>query len=259
MRLKLLTLVLLGALLAGGCASSRILRGNAPPATPVQAMGAYLDRVEAWRSLGATMKLKIRIDKESVVAKGHIMYLMGERYEVGFTKPYNRFLGNFYVTPQQLLYWDSHAAPRAFSVKDTVALGQLIPLDLPNWDPRDMLPFPVSGRSGGFQTDSVWTENNVSRIRGYCGNATYIFTLSGTRSVLSEERLYRAGHDPLIKRFDRIRWIHGWPVATRATCSNESGSVRFTWSLSRISLDAEEYSSHGSTSGSNAEEPRSSE
>jgi hypothetical protein len=233
-----------------------MLRGNAAPApAPQGALHAYLDRVDAWRSLGATMKLKIRIDNESVVACGHLMYLLGERYEIGFTKPYNRFLGNFYVTPEQLLYWDTHAAPHAFTLQDTVALGQLIALDLPNWDPRDMLPFPISGRSGGFQTDSAWTEGRTSRVRGYSGNVTYVLSLAGAHGVLTEERLYRAGRDPLIKRFDRVRWIHGWPVATRATCSNESGTVRFTWSLGRVSLDSEEYSTHGSTSGSDAAEP----
>ena len=202
------------------------------------------------------MKLKIRVDNESVVARGHLLYMLGERYEIGFTKPYNRFLGNFYVTPEQVLYWDTHASPRVFSLKDTVALGQLIPLDLPDWDPRDMLPFPVSGRTGGFQTDSVWTEGRQTRVRGSSDNVAYVLTLSGARRVMTEERLYRTGRDLLIKRYDRVRRIHGWPVATRVTCSNEDGSIRFTWSLGRVSLDAEEYSSHGSTSGSQAAEPK---
>jgi hypothetical protein len=255
LRRKLFTLMLLVGLVAGCAGSSLLSRPAPPPAAPADVLHMYLDRADSWRSLSSMMKLKIRIDNESLVARGHLLYLLGERFEVGFTKPFNRFLGNFYVTPDQLLYWDAHAKPRVFTPRDTVALGDLIPLNLPHWDPRDVLPFPMSGRTSGFQTDSVWTVDKSTFVRGVSGNATYIFTLSGSQKILTEERLYRQGCDPLIKRFDRIHRLHGWPVAARVTCSNDSKSVRFIWSLNRISLDAEEYSTHGSTSGSDTTEP----
>lgn len=250
---KLFPVLLLISLAGLSCAPMRSLRGTGER-TAATVLNSYLGRGEGWRSLSATMKLAIRLEQDDVdvAAKGHLMYLIGERYEVGFSKPYNRFLGNFYITPAQFVYWDANNQPAIFGLQDTVMLAALMPLGLPNWDPRDLLPFPVSGRTSGFRTDSLWTERNRTYMRGEAEGAVHLLELDLGSGVLVAERVDRPGRDPILKSYRRTRRPQGWPVPTRVTVSDPAGRARLTWSLSRIQLDADDYHTYAGTSGLNA-------
>lgn len=239
----------IGLLLLSGCASQRAMRGASAPSDPMISLAAYLDRWASWRSLNAELKLSVKTRDTGVSAKGHLIYLNGERYEIGFAKPYNRFLGTFYVTPTQLLYWDTMDSPTIFGLEDTARIDQMIPIMLPNWDPRDLLPFPISGRTAGFQPDSVWTMNGNQYISGSADNVHYQLTFSGKGRV-EEETVRRDGRDPVVKRYRRIKMIKGWPVSTSVVCSDTSRESSFKWSLSGVSLDAEEYRRYESKSDS---------
>jgi hypothetical protein len=214
-----------------------------------------LDRSAEWRSASATIKLKVAVGDTSVTAPGHLLYAGGEQYEVGFKEPYNRALGTFYVTPAQIVYWDTKRTPDIYPGDDTVSIAQLLPIRLPDWNPRDLLPFPISGRSAGFQTDSVWFESKHSHVTGTSGKVTSTMALGGPDGAVSREIVRRSGYEPVFKEYWRFRTYKGWPVATRVSCSNESGSVKLTWSLSGILLDADklEYDKYLSQSKS---EPR---
>jgi uncharacterized protein YneR len=211
------------------------------PLSPEQALHTALDRYGDWISLSAGVKLRIRSQGEKIVARGHVLYIAGERYEIGFQKPYNQFIGTFYITPTQLSYFDTHDFPKTFNPEDSVDLSQLIPLVLPNWDPRDLLPFPVSGRTNGFQTDSIVTENGHSLVYGASQDVTYALTLDKENGAVAQELVQRGGRDLMFKRYDKFKMLHGWPVATRVVCTDKTGSVSFTWSLSGIQLRARDF------------------
>lgn len=239
---KLLAAALALQMIIAGCtASSRLQRPVNDQALATDALHRYLDRWVGWKSLTASVRLTVSTADTTVAAKGHIMYLMGERFELGFVKPYDRFLGNFYVTPTQFIYWDVGSTPHTFSPQDTVSLAQLVPIAVPNWDPRDLLPFPVSGRSGGFQPDSMWSEGKSLIISGIGDDAAYRLYVSKNSGQIEREWVTRAGHDPMLKKYTRTRIMHDWLVPTRVTCSDTSGEFALSWALSGIALDAEPF------------------
>jgi hypothetical protein len=238
---NLALLFVLSLLILGCAAGSRLQLPTNDRDLAADALHRYLDRWVGWRSLTAGVRMTVATGDTMVAAKGHIMYLLGERFELGFVKPYNRILGNFYVTPAQFIYWDVGSTPHAFAPQDTVSLSDLLPIQVPDWDPRDMLPFPVSGRSGGFQPDSMWVEGSSLVVSGVGDDVDYRLYIARNTGRLERERVARAGHDVMLKQYGRSKTINGWPVATKATCSDSSGEFAISWSLSGIHLDAEPF------------------
>lgn len=235
---NLLVFVGIAALLLSGCAASDVLRSRREnPQFAAIVLHSTLDRWEQWRSLSARVKLKIRTSDANVRAHGHIIYLSGERYEVGFIKPYDRFVGNFYVTPEQFIYWDLKISPDVYGRNDSLLLSRLIPADVPDWNPRDLLPFPISGRSDGFQPDSIWESENGLLVSGLCGGAKHTLRISANGEII-QEIVERANYDPVVKEYSRYAHIHDWPIARRVTCMDITGTSLFTWTLSGIALDA---------------------
>ena len=223
-----------------GCASSSRLRmpeNDNDLATEV--LHRYLDRWVGWRSLTADVRITVSSPDTSVSARGHLIYLLGERFEIGFVKPYNRVLGNFYVTPDQLIYWDVNSSPHVYAARDSIRLPDLLDFPVPDWDPRDMLPFAVSGRTGGFQPDSVQSEGDVLVLSGVSDGVAHELHVAKASGLIESEWVSRAGRDPMLKKFGKTRLIRDWPVPVRVTCTDESGEFAIEWSLGGIDFDAE--------------------
>jgi hypothetical protein len=244
LRANAIVLALTAAVILGGCAARTATesKGETAPRSPARLLKMTLDRSDQWRSLSAKIRLTITVHDTTASAKGHLLYMVGERYEVGFSRPYNRFLGNFYLTPDQFVYWDPNSAPMVFARDDTLLLNQLIPLNVPRWDPRDLLPVPISGRTGGFQVDSTRSESGDLEIIGSDSTSVHTLILDGPQGAVTRETVQRVGCDPLFKAYSGFRTLRGWPVATHVSCSDATGSVRFTWSLSSVVLEAEKRS-----------------
>jgi hypothetical protein len=251
---NLAPLLVLGLLLSTGCASRALWRGEPGKPLTAESLHPWLDRYLAWRSLSTPVKLQIIIPGDKFTAKGHLLYINGESYEIGFVKPYNRLLGNFYITPGQLVYWDVRGFPRMYGSKDTVRMSELVPIGLPNWDPRDLLPFPVSGPRQGFQPDSTWHDGGATYVTGGSGDATYTLKLNAD-GTLAEEVVNRPGFDVIRKQYQRVKIFKSWPIATRVVCSNASGDSRFIWSLNGILIDAFEFHSGDKLSNPSKLEP----
>lgn len=230
--------LLIVAILALGCASASRWTARYPQVMDASALEGFLGRWDSWSSLGARVKFKAVIGDSTFRARGHLLYLIGERYEVGFAKPYNQLLGNLYVTPTQIVYWDAAGKPHVFSVDESASLDELLPLNLPNWNPRDLLPFPVSGRTSGFQVDSLWQSGGRAHVLGHSDDAEYRLTVLDAAGTVGEERVIRRERDPIIKEYRRTRLMKGWPLSSRVTCSDTSGTVSITWYLGGIVLDA---------------------
>jgi hypothetical protein len=234
-------LALAGALLSGCAARTALSPYRQSPQLATLALHAVLDRSEAWRSLSARVHLKVTVPGTRLRAKGHVLFLAGERFEVGFVRPYDRFIGNFYVTPSQFVYWDLNVSPTVYGSTDTLTLSRLIPADVPNWEPRDLLPFPISGRTGGFQPDSSWRRGTMIYVAGRSDGARHTLALSADDGRVLEEVIERAGRDVMVKRFSKFAQIRGWPLARHVVCSDSSGESAFNWALSGISLDAADF------------------
>lgn len=233
--------VALVALLAGCAASSRFHNPADEKAFAADVLHSYLDRWVGWRSMTSRVKLTIINDDTTASARGHLIYLLGERFELGFERPYNRFLGNFYVTPEQTIYWNANAMPQVFSSKDTASLADLVKINVPDWDPRDLLPFPMSGRTSGLQADSVWREGNLLWITASSDDVAYLMSVSRQTGFVEREWVSRSGREPLLKVYRKVRVINGWPVPVRVTCTHATRKVSLSWSLSGVSLDSEPY------------------
>ena len=234
-------ILLIAALLLSGCTAGSVLRQHREnPQFSALALHSALDRSDQWRSMTAKVKLKINVPDAKVRAKGHVIFLNGERYEVGFVKPYDRFIGNFYITPQQFVYWDLKVSPMVFGLDDTLSLSRMIPAAVPNWDPRDLLPFPVSGRVSGFQPDSSWRLDNAWYVSGLSDGARHTLQISADGYIV-EEIVERTNRDVIIKTYSKYLQRHNWPLARRVTCSDPATQSTFIWTLSDFALDAEEF------------------
>ena len=239
---KLFVISVAMQLLIMGCtASSQFRRPESDASLGTEVLHRYLDRWVGWKSLTANVKITVSTTDTTVSAKGHIIYLLGERFELGFVKPYNRFLGNFYVTPQQLVYWDIGATPHVFTADDSVSLPELLPISVPDWDPRDLLPFPISGRTGGFQPDSIWNDTRRLLISGASDGVAHRLEVSQSDGLIKSEWVARAESDPMLKKYSKHHLFQGWPIATRVICTDESGEFAVSWVISNIELDAEPY------------------
>jgi hypothetical protein len=238
-----------------GCAGGRAVRvGSAASLSPADAVRRALDRWERWGSLSARVTFTVTTGDTTFKARGHLFYLLGERYEIGFVRPFDRILGTLYVTPERMIHWGSAGKPKSFGAADTVSLAELVPMTLPNWDPRDVLPLPVSGRVGGFQLDSAWTADGLSHVAGTAVGAAHVLTIGGTTNDVVGETVRRVGREPVIKTYARIRSLDGWPIATRVACSDTSGTFKLTWTLKGLLLDAAEPSPPSSAPASHSTE-----
>ncbi|MDD5088885.1 MAG: hypothetical protein PHI18_08830 [bacterium] len=225
-------------MLAAGCASTNRWASRPSQAPDASELEGFLGRWDSWGSLGARVKLKAVIGDSTFQARGHLLYLIGERYEVGFAKPYDQLLGNLYVTPEHVVYWDTANKPHVFSAGENADLEELFPIRLPNWDIRDLFPFPVSGRTSGFQVDSLWHEGGEAHVLGHSDDASYRLTVLDGNGVVGEERVFRQERDPIVKKYSRTRLINNWPLSRRITCTDTSGNISITWYLGGIVLDA---------------------
>jgi hypothetical protein len=226
-------------MLFSGCAANRHLqRLDGQKWKSEDIVARYLNRWSDWKSLKSHLKVTLSTGDSTFSAKGHLFYLLGERYEIGFAPPYNTVLGTLYLTPEQIVYWDLQISPRVYGIKDTVILSELFPIRMPNWDPRDMLPLPVGGRNGGFQTDSVWYEGPIAKVKGTLGSATYILDLSQEDGIVLREKVLREGRDPIFKDYSGTRSYSSWPISKRVVCQDSTGAFRIAWSLSGISLES---------------------
>lgn len=202
---------------------------------------AYLDRLTRWRSLSAKIKLHVVTNEAKFRARGHLLYLAGERYEVGFVKPYDRLLGNFYITPEQVIYWDLTISPRTFTAEQPLNLQELIPVGVPDWNIRDMLPFPVSGRTAGLRVDSIWRRGEFTYVSAWCDSAQHLLQISDRDGTIESEQIQRPGKDNILKKYGKYHVKHGWPIPRKVTCMDETQKIRFTWMLDDLELDAGEF------------------
>jgi hypothetical protein len=216
-----------------GCSSTRPFVRSVTHSDNVQKiLQSVLARSDYWISMSSSIKLTLKINRESVKMKGHIMFLAGERYEVGFVPPFNRMLGNFYVTPDQTIYWDRHAAPHRILLNDTLKISDMLPLPLPNWEPRDLLPFPLSGRNGGLQIDSIKSSDNDHCVAfGHDGTSTRELKFDLRTGAIDQEIIHRNKRVALYKKFGRLRTIHGWVIPTQVQCSDSADDNDFKWTL----------------------------
>jgi hypothetical protein len=233
---------LLAVLLVGCAAGGRFRRPTDEREFTADVLHRYLDRWVGWQSLTSQIKVTVNAGDTTVSARGNLIYLLGERYQLGFRRPYDRFLGNFYVTPEQTIYWDVHGTPRAYSAHDTVTLAQLLPLQVPDWDPRDLLPFPVSGRSSGLQPDSSWKEGGQLWISAIGNGVSYLLRVSRSTGFVEQEWVSRTGRDPLLKTYRRTKTVNGWPIPMRVVCADTTGRFSMIWSMSGVVLKSQPYS-----------------
>jgi hypothetical protein len=224
-----------------GCASMKPhLSGDARIPSTLASLQFYLERWSQWRAFSSDIKLAINTPETKGQVKGHLLCLSGERYELGFAKPYNQLLGNLYVTPEQLIYWDIHNSPKSFAIQDTVALTDLASLPMPRWNPRDILPFPMCGRTSGFQVDSVVNDAQVVCVFGRSNEAAYQLRFDRQGRIVSEI-VHRNGADLMMKSYSRFRKYRGWPIATRVVCEDSEHHTQFRWKIGSIQLEAANF------------------
>ena len=233
--------IFLAAVLAGCAASTRFHAPADNKDLAADVLHRYLDRWVGWQSLTSRVKITVSNGDTTVSARGHLVYMLGERFELGFERPYNRFLGNLYVTPDQTIYWNLNSVPQVLTTKDTTTLASLVRINVPNWDPRDLLPFPMSGRTSGLQPDSAWREDNRLRITATSEGVAYRMDVSMTSGCVEREWISRTGRAPLLKIYRRTRDINGWPVPVRVTCTDSTGRFSISWSLREVFLKSEPF------------------
>jgi hypothetical protein len=235
-------LVIALSLCSAGCASTRYFRqAGVSDWTVGQVLHRSLDRWVGWRSLYAEFKLTVTSGDTTATTRGHLIYLMGERIEFGFHKPWNKFIGAFYVLPDRTLYWGTSSVPAVYGLSERVELARLMPLPFADWDPRDILPFPISGRTGGLQPDSVWVEGTDSIVRASAPGVMHWLALNTTKGLVESEVVQRAEREIVYKEYRRFTTVNGWPIPSRVSCADSSGRHRVDWSLSKIKLDAQPY------------------
>jgi hypothetical protein len=237
--LLLLTLI---AWTVGGCATTYYRRiAGVNDWTAAQVMHRTLDRWVAWHSFATQFRLSVERGTDRVAARGHLIYLLGERIEFGFRKPWDRFIGTFYVIPDRTLYWGTSPLPQVYGLTEHVRLADILAYPFPDWDPRDFLPLPVSGRTGGLQPDSVWNDGAVTVVHGRADSVEYELRLSLVRGVVFAETVRRAGRDPLFKHYSDFKTMKGWAMPRRVVCTDSLGTFALSWSLSGLDLEAQDY------------------
>jgi hypothetical protein len=226
--------VLLFLSLALGCASHVALQapeGNRWKAE--QILKLHIDRSSAWESLFAALKVTVEMNESHWTASGSFQYLEGERIGIQFRQPYRFVLGDFFLTPSEFVYWGPLVAPQMIRDLDTLHLSSLLPLELPNWDLRDLIPFPLGGRTGAFRLDTVEVSGDTYVLYGRTDGAIHRLTASARRGEILRERVEHDGREPLVKIFRRYEICEGWLVPTEVTCTTEDERVSLTWKMKR--------------------------
>ncbi|MBU0692117.1 hypothetical protein KKH18_09945 [bacterium] len=236
-------LPLLLCLLLAGCMSPyKRVSTHEEPMADAQLLSRFLDRSGSWESFSCRVKVRLEIGDTTVSAKGTLLYMSPEKYSLSFVKPYHQVIGDIYVTASQLLYWGNGKTKYYYSAVDTVHIPELIPMAFPDWDPRDLLPFPVSGRTAGFQVISEQQDSIGQHwIHGDCGSARHDLRVDPFTGVIRFEQVVRNATDPVRKFYDKYYSIQGWPIPARVTCEDTSGRVRMTWSISQIDLKSPDF------------------
>lgn len=226
-----------------GCASSLTrISTQEQPVTSNELLSRYLDRSGIWESMSCFVKVRLQVGDTTLAAKGTLLYMSPEKYSLSFAKPYNQVIGDIYVTPTQLMYWGNGQTKLFFTDKDTVRIPELVPLSFPAWDPRDLLPMPVSGRTAGFQVMQEFQDSlNQPWIEGECGSASHLLKVDPAKAIIDYEQVVRNGVAPIQKMYSKYYSFHGWPIPTRVICKDETGRVKLTWSISNIELKSPSY------------------
>ena len=220
-----------------GCVSHLLLQApNGHRWTPEEIIHLYLDRSTAWESLFAAMKVKLEVGDNRWSAAGSFQYQAGEQISFQFRKPYQFVLGDVFLTPKRLVYWPPFSTPQVFEKFDSLNLVDFFPLELPNWDMRDVMPFPFGARSSGFQLDTVITSKDTYLLDGRSANAEHTLVASAIRGEILTERIERDGREPLLKTYRKYTICKGWLVATEVKCETEKRDVSLTWRLIKPEL-----------------------
>lgn len=193
----------------------------------------HLDRSTAWESLFAAMKVTLRVEDEFFSASGSLQYLAGERIGLQFRRPYRFVLGDLFLSPTEFIYWAPFSSPEIIRDLDSLHIAELFPLDLPDWDLRDIMPLPFGGRGGGFQLDSVTLSGDTYTLCGRTGTAFHRLTASARRGEILLEEVQRDGREILIKTFHKYEVHEGWLVPIEVTCSTEDARVCLTWKIKK--------------------------
>jgi hypothetical protein len=221
----------IGLSLLTGCASRAVLRapegGRWSP-----------DRSVAWESLFAALNVTLRVDDNYYSASGSFQYLSGERMGFQFRRPYRFILGDIFLTPTEFIYWAPFSSPQVITNLDSLHVAKLFPLDLPDWDLRDVMPFPLGSRSGGFQLDTAVASSDTYVLSGRSEATTHRLLASARRGEILREKVERDGREVLIKTFRRYEVHDGWLVPVEVTCSTEDARVCLTWKIKKPVLRA---------------------
>ncbi|MFH1011319.1 MAG: hypothetical protein V1784_08810 [bacterium] len=231
--------IFLLAFLLSGCASRSVLR--APEGgrwSAEEILRLHLDRSVAWESLFAPVKVTIEVNEDHWSAAGSFQYLQGERIGLQFRQPYRSVLGDFFLTPREFVYWPPFSSPQVIDDMNTLDLAKLFPLKVPNWDLRDLIPFPLGGRTGAFQLDTVMTSGDRYVLRGRTEVAHYELVASARRGEILQERVERAGRESLTKTFRHYVVRSGWLVPTEVACETDDGRFRLIWKMEKPILRA---------------------
>ena len=222
-----------------GCASRAVLQapdGNRWTAEDV--IHLHIDRSSAWESLFAAMKVKLEVGDSRWSASGSLQYQAGEQISFQFRKPYRLILGDVFLTPTRLVYWPPFSTPQVFEKFDSLSLVDFFPLELPNWDVRDIMPFPFGARSSGFQLDTVITSGDTYLLNGRSANARHFLVASAIRGEILTERIERDGRESLLKTYRKYTICEDWLVPTEVHCETEESGVSLTWKLIKPALRA---------------------
>jgi hypothetical protein len=222
-----------------GCASRAVLQapdGNRCTAEDV--IHLHIDRSSAWESLFAAMKVKLEVGDNRWSASGSLQYQVGEQISFQFRKPYRLVLGDVFLTPTRLVYWPPFSTPQVFEEFDSLSLVDFFPLELPDWDVRDIMPFPFGARSSGFQLDTVITSGETYLLNGRSANARHFLVASAIRGEILTERIEREGREPLLKTYRKYVIREDWLVPTEVQCETEESGISLTWKLIKPALRA---------------------
>lgn len=157
---------------------------------------------------------------------------------IQFRRPYRFYFGDIFLTPTQFIYWVPFGSPQIVENLDTLHLTEFFPFDLPDWDIRDLMPFPLGGRASGFQLDSIIVSGESYILHGHSANTKHQLTASAIRGEILSERVQREGRTPLIKTFRKYKVSADWLVPTEVRCETEDGSVSLTWKMAKPVLRA---------------------
>ncbi len=226
-------------LLLNGCASRSLLQ---PPQdgrwSAAEILHLHLDRSLAWESLFAPLKVTIEMKESRWSAVGSLQYLQGERIGLQFRQPYRSFVGDFFLTPEEFIYWPPFSSPQVTHDMDTLQLGRLFALDLPNWDLRDLMPFPLGERTGSFRLDTAITSGDMYTLQGRTDATQHQLIASARRGEILQERVERSGREPLVKTFRHYVVRKGWLIPTEVTCTTEDNRFCLIWKMDKPILRA---------------------